>query len=58
MAKRRLIRRGGNLNLINRHGSQKNYQLIAPGSFEPPQKHAELDMAYTYITQADLEKIK
>jgi phosphoesterase RecJ-like protein len=56
-----LIRRGGNLNLINEHTVRNktiNLLHLWGEVLNRLKKHAELDMAYTYITQNDLTKNK
>ena len=52
-----LIRRGGNLNLINENTVRNktiNLLRLWGVALNRLSKHADLDLAYTYITQADL----
>ena len=54
-----LIRHGGNLNLINSYtvrNKSVNLLHLWGEVFNRLNKHEQMDMVYTYITQADLEK--
>ncbi len=54
-----LIRRGGNLNLINEHTVRNktiNLLRLWGDVLNRLEKHLRLDLVYTFITQADLKK--